>query len=603
MLPSTVLALSETDLKAIYQDSVHYKIPAAVVCGQAGVTLSGSGNTEKIMNFLTSQGLETHQAAGVVGNLLGESSALPTRKQGNPPSYIATIEDLKEGIRLNKADSTKGFGIGIAQWTSWGRQQGLLDSAAGGDPMTLEVQLPFLFKELPANGLDELKKATDLRQATWIFLAFFERPGTVVDAGLARNPNQPTSGPAKDTLDTRVDLANGVISGVSVESGFNTDNPGQSVECAGDDSAEQSGKTPKILAIGDSMTARNVDESAHGKGWWGYLRDDSGVEVGLSAQGGSGYIRKGNHNGPCGGTTFKERLDDVKQESPTFIIVAGGYNDGSYCENGEGKPASDAQIQAGISSYIDDLAKQADELGIPHDTIYFWTPWGPNAEAKRRRIEPVIKENALRIGAKYVMVPSLSPNQSYDGTHPKAEGSKFFYDNLIANSDLKQKLAAAVEAAAASSRTPNFAANLNVKVDEPPSGAFTESLCTGTFTVGAASLKKFVEDKWKPPVTSVGGYSCRQNTASPGVSVHGVGRALDIMISADNPQTQKVGDTIRNYMINNATKYGVQRVIWNHHIWSANKDGWRDYDGPNPHTDHLHVEINLKASRNANLGG
>lgn len=149
---------------------------------------------------------------------------------------------------------------------------------------------------------------------------------------------------------------------------------------------------------------------------------------------------------------------------------------------------------------------------------------------------------------------------------------------------------------------PNYAKNPNIKTDDAPPGAHKKSNCTGGFTTGADSLQKVILEKWKPPVTSVGGYSCRQNTAAPSTSIHGLGRALDVMINGTNPEGLAKGNEIRNWVINNATQLGIQRVIWNRHIWTANKDGWRDYTGPNPHTDHLHIEINLEASTKSNLG-
>ncbi|MCA9331786.1 hypothetical protein KC968_02490 [Candidatus Saccharibacteria bacterium] len=149
---------------------------------------------------------------------------------------------------------------------------------------------------------------------------------------------------------------------------------------------------------------------------------------------------------------------------------------------------------------------------------------------------------------------------------------------------------------------PSYAKNPSVKVDGAPPGAHKTSNCTGTFTTGAASLRTVILEKWQPPVSSIGGYSCRKNTASPGTSIHGLGRALDVMIDSTTPEGLEKGNEIRNWVINNATQLGVQRVIWNKYTWAANKDGWRPYGGPNPHTDHLHIEINLDASTKGNLG-
>lgn len=383
--PTFALSLEQ---KRLYQSGVHqFDIEVGVPSDscEGTVRLSGNSNEARAFNFFTDQqrGLSPDQAAGIVGNLVAESGVLPARKQGQPVTYKATMADIREAIRLNKADSTQGFGIGIAQWTSWNRLEGLLDHAGSKNPLTLNAQLPFLWSELPGNGLEELKNANDLRQATWIFLAFFERPGVVVDAGLAKNPNQPTSGAAKEELDHRESLARAVLNG---------------------------------------------DNSA--------TSDSSG----------------------CG--NFGSALDGNESE-------------------------------------------------------------------------------------------------------------------------------------------PDFNKDYNVKYDGPPA----DNQCTGGHTPGAESLKQVLLDAYSPPVTSIGGYSCRDNTADPGsVSIHGVGRALDIMVDSTTPNGKETGDKIRNLLINNAENIGIQLVIWDRHIWSVNHKGWRPYTGPNPHIDHLHVEINIAASNNPNLG-
>jgi hypothetical protein len=150
---------------------------------------------------------------------------------------------------------------------------------------------------------------------------------------------------------------------------------------------------------------------------------------------------------------------------------------------------------------------------------------------------------------------------------------------------------------------PDYKANPKVSIDDGPTHAFDPADCTGGLTVGADSLGKYTMKKWSPPVTSVGGYACRKNTNADTISIHGLGRALDIMVDAHTPAGLETGDNIRNFMINNSTVLGVQRVIWNGHIWGADQDGWRAYDGPDDHTSHVHVEVNEKAAANPNLAG
>jgi peptidoglycan hydrolase-like protein with peptidoglycan-binding domain len=133
-----------------------------------------------------------------------------------------------------------------------------------------------------------------------------------------------------------------------------------------------------------------------------------------------------------------------------------------------------------------------------------------------------------------------------------------------------------------------------VRYDKPPpwdSGIH----CTGSFTAGAAELRDYIRATF-PGVSSIGGYSCRQNTAnSAETSVHGTGRAMDIMITPSNNRANTaVGDPIANWLVRNAAAMGVQYIIWNRVQWNGSRSGRkdRDYGGPNPHIDHIHLELN-----------
>lgn len=139
-----------------------------------------------------------------------------------------------------------------------------------------------------------------------------------------------------------------------------------------------------------------------------------------------------------------------------------------------------------------------------------------------------------------------------------------------------------------------------VRYDSPPAWAGNPGNCTGTFTDGARILKAYIEQNF-PGVVSIGGYSCRANTANTSeTSVHGVGRALDIMIDPVGGRANAaVGDRIANWLLQNAEAIGVQYVIWNRVRWSGSvRSGSKDapYGGPNPHIDHVHAEINLDAA-------
>ncbi len=138
-----------------------------------------------------------------------------------------------------------------------------------------------------------------------------------------------------------------------------------------------------------------------------------------------------------------------------------------------------------------------------------------------------------------------------------------------------------------------------VRYDSPPPWANGRN-CSGTFTPGAAELGTYIRRTF-PGVDSVGGYACRFNSATPSeTSVHGVGRALDIMIrEIDHQANSAVGDPIANWLVQNASAIGIQFVIWNRIKWNGSRSGRKDgnYAGPSPHTNHIHTELNLDGAR------
>ena len=113
---------------------------------------------------------------------------------------------------------------------------------------------------------------------------------------------------------------------------------------------------------------------------------------------------------------------------------------------------------------------------------------------------------------------------------------------------------------------------------------------------GAVALGRQLRQRFGA-VVRVGGYNCRPNTASPDLmSMHGTGRAIDVMI---DPARAAQGDAIANWLVENASTYGVQLVIWKRTKWNGSFHGRKDepYFGPNAHLDHLHVELNDDGAR------
>ena len=126
---------------------------------------------------------------------------------------------------------------------------------------------------------------------------------------------------------------------------------------------------------------------------------------------------------------------------------------------------------------------------------------------------------------------------------------------------------------------------------EAPNGVGTyEGLggegCSGGLKPGTKQLGDQLKGQFE--FKTYGGYACRANTANKSkLSIHAVGRALDIMVTGAR------GDSIANHLVKNASELGVQLIIWNRTVWQVGSSGAKSkqYSGPNPHTDHVHVEV------------
>lgn len=126
--------------------------------------------------------------------------------------------------------------------------------------------------------------------------------------------------------------------------------------------------------------------------------------------------------------------------------------------------------------------------------------------------------------------------------------------------------------------------------------------CTGGFTAGAKRLQAWLRANYG--AATIQGYNCRPNTAdTKRTSIHGVGRASDWFRSAKNAKRRAQVASFTARMTANgaamARAMGVQYWIWNKKQYSVRGTSVlvRSYGGPNPHTDHVHIEINLAGSK------
>ncbi|WP_338748296.1 peptidoglycan-binding domain-containing protein [Janibacter alittae] len=87
-----------------------------------------------------------------------------------------------------------------------------------------------------------------------------------------------------------------------------------------------------------------------------------------------------------------------------------------------------------------------------------------------------------------------------------------------------------------------------------------------------------------------------------GVTEHSEGRALDWMLNAYDSHERGVADSVLAWLMAPdaqgrqgamARRFGIMYVIWDRRIWGTYQmdAGWRPYNGPNPHTDHIHFSF------------
>ncbi|TPN84646.1 DUF4214 domain-containing protein [Aquimarina algicola] len=134
--------------------------------------------------------------------------------------------------------------------------------------------------------------------------------------------------------------------------------------------------------------------------------------------------------------------------------------------------------------------------------------------------------------------------------------------------------------------------------------------CSGGLLNGTNILRRALRDRF-PQIFLAGGYCCRaiggngclsgRPTPAGTPSQHSYGRAVDLHIRTVGGQADNgAGDPVAHWLIENASAIGIQFIIWDRSTWRADRPRGskvRNYGGPNPHVDHLHIELSRAGSR------
>ncbi|MFB7089296.1 hypothetical protein ACFCZF_28520, partial [Streptomyces sp. NPDC056296] len=152
--------------------------------------------------------------------------------------------------------------------------------------------------------------------------------------------------------------------------------------------------------------------------------------------------------------------------------------------------------------------------------------------------------------------------------------------------------------ASAAPSTPDFGPAIDAYADYDP-----QDTCDPTAKPGAVGLRDLLNEAYGSH-TSYFTRACD----SGGTSEHKEGRALDYMLNYYDSGERAVAEDVLTWLLKtdkhgnkhaNARRLGIMYLIWNDRIWSSSQaaDGWREYDGSNPHTDHIHFSLSWAGAR------
>lgn len=191
-------------------------------CDAGSIGLTGSGNEEKVYNYLTgTAGFTPPQAAGIMGNMFFESNYEPERLQGTPSGKETPAESLSAAQLANTS-----LGWGIVQWTPPGKI--INEFSPKSKANDLGAELKFLQDQLDGKTTspekaagDSLKAASSAADAASAFELKYERHAGAAQPQRAQKAQDILTrlgsggggDPAADTADTATCSVSGDGSG------------------------------------------------------------------------------------------------------------------------------------------------------------------------------------------------------------------------------------------------------------------------------------------------------------------------------------------------------------------------------------------------------
>ena len=136
---------------------------------------------------------------------------------------------------------------------------------------------------------------------------------------------------------------------------------------------------------------------------------------------------------------------------------------------------------------------------------------------------------------------------------------------------------------------------------EPLASYQPQASCAAAPMAGMTKLLNLVLDTYGRGSNGGAIRSC----ATGGQSEHKEGRAWDWMLDVGNRGDRRVAGDFLSWLLKTrggeqaamARRLGVMYVIYNRKIWATYSPGWRDYNGADPHTSHIHVSMSWNGGR------
>lgn len=113
---------------------------------------------------------------------------------------------------------------------------------------------------------------------------------------------------------------------------------------------------------------------------------------------------------------------------------------------------------------------------------------------------------------------------------------------------------------------------------------------------GARQLMLWCLDAY-PSATNLGIYAPRNVRGGGALSVHAEGRAIDVGFPDVGAAGNPLGWQLAHQLVAAHVAIGIQCVIYARRIWSTARPAWRAYGGTDPHTGHVHAELNREAAQ------